>query len=377
MGSSFAADSDSLLMPPIAPELDRRAFAPSPDSISNPSSNHDISGRQNFKPDYANAADKAKDLLRQALKSYAEGNTALAESNFKKVLTIDHANTDAYYNLGAIAESRGDLATALNYYQSALKINPADTDLDNAVTTVQSKLADASLKQAANAQLAQQAKSSQDSRVYSEQLKSRVNEAALAYKQGKFDDAIRTLQNVARQVPQQADVQYALAQCFKAKGQYPEALSALNTALAIDPSNQLYKNAVNDLSNQKVGGAGTGSGSSGNFDTIASDSTNNSATSAPVGQITPFTGGDSNNNGWQSAGAPGDFHSNGYRSGFARHNYNDSTTASSRIKRVAIGAASGVAIGLILGGGGSYNSRARGALVGGTIGGLLGLLSGR
>ena len=45
-----------------------------------------------------------------------------------------------------------------------------------------------------------------------------------------------------------------------------------------------------------------------------------------------------------------------------------------RIQRAAIGTVSGAAIGALFGGG--YRSRGRSALIGGTIGGLFGLLSG-
>ncbi len=44
--------------------------------------------------------------------------------------------------LGVIAEGRGDLSGALNSYRSAARINPSDTDLASAISSLETKLQD-------------------------------------------------------------------------------------------------------------------------------------------------------------------------------------------------------------------------------------------
>jgi tetratricopeptide (TPR) repeat protein len=378
--SALASGKTNLLMPPMAPELDRGgsvsqgAPPPAAPAIASRGFDEQYDGQL---PQTA-SPDRAKLLLRQALQLYSIGQISEAEAAFKRVLSIDKHNVDAYFNLGAIAEGRGDLNAALGYYRAALKANPTDPELKNAVTAVQTKLADASTRQSANAQLERQAQTSEVEQKRRDSLKGRINDASTAYKKGNYDEAIGTLNSVAREAPNEPDVQYALSQCYKAKHQYMEARSAIKVALALDPNNQLYKDAVNDLDRRISSGDTSVHSRSSGYDTLASDSSkgNSSNTNAPVGQITPFSGIDSNTTGWQSAGRSGGYTaSGGYLPGFARRSYGGSYLTTTRIERVAIGTVSGAAIGALFGGG--YRGRGRSMLVGGAIGGLFGLLSGR
>src|SRR5579883_1773406 len=60
-----------------------------------------------------------KTLLKGGISKHQTGDDQSAELLFKKALAIDAENADAFYNLGAIAESRGDLAVALTDYRAA------------------------------------------------------------------------------------------------------------------------------------------------------------------------------------------------------------------------------------------------------------------
>jgi len=82
-----------------------------------------------------------KQLLQLGAKRFSEGNNAEAESLFHQALVHDPNNVDALYNLGALAERRGDMPGALDFYRTALKLKPADADLKKAIDAVQTQIA--------------------------------------------------------------------------------------------------------------------------------------------------------------------------------------------------------------------------------------------
>lgn len=367
--SALASGKTNMLMPPMAPELDRGVSNSEPAAA--PSSGADTSQAQWQSSELAadSGEDKTKALLHDALKLYSSGQYQQAELAFKKVIALDRNNTDAYFNLGAMAESRADYKTALSYYQSALKINPGDQELSNAVAGVRKKIDDNAVTTMVSAEMPKPAPTFTKAAESRGDLKQRINDASAAYKSGNYDQSIRILKSVAMDAPNEASVQYALSQCYKAKHQYMDARSALSVAVNLDPNNQLYKDALNDL-DRRIANSGSPADGHASYDTVASDS----SASAPVGQITPFTGVNASP-GWQSTGtASGYSGSGGYLSGFGNRGGFGSYSTSGRIQRAAIGGMSGAAIGAMFGGG--YRSRGRNAMIGGTIGGLFGLLSG-
>ncbi|PWU00485.1 MAG: hypothetical protein C5B53_03935, partial [Candidatus Melainabacteria bacterium] len=385
--AALSSGKTNMLMPPMAAELDRGGGVTSQTALGQESGKEETSEEANSS---AQADEPVKALLHEALGQYSAGQYPQAEATFKKVLARDKNNTDAYFNLGAMAESRGDLNSALAYYQAALKIDPGDNDLRKAVDGIQSKLSDPSLVPRVSAEMPKPAPSYIDALKSKNNLKQRINDASSAYRGGDFDKAIHILRQVAVEAPNEASVQYALSQCYKAKRQYMDARSALSTALSLDPGNQTYRDALSDLDRQ-IAQNGRGNNKGLPYDTIGnSDPGNSLASNAPVGQITPFTGvdtdsgssygsGSGSSRGWQSTAAPAGFTvRSGFLPGFAYRSYGGSYGSSSttrRIERAAIGGISGAAIGAMFGGGG-YHSRGRSAMVGGAIGGLFGLLSG-
>jgi tetratricopeptide (TPR) repeat protein len=384
LSNSVAAFADSgkqqsLLLPPLAPKLDLSGAADGPKSA--PASYQAYNESDEAPP----VADPAKEMLKKAMQLYAAGDMTLAENAFRKVIAIDSKNADAYYNLGVIQESRGDLEAALDSYKSASRINPSDNDLRSAVAGVQSKLNDKmAQEQQARQQQVQAAKEEQD-RQMRDSLKQQVADAAQAYKSGNYDKAISNLQSVAGKAPDDADVQFALAQAYRGKGNFQSARQALNKALSIDPNNSNYKASLSDVNREIASGAqprkapsiaptnsyqdgipyqdsapagqltGFSSGNrGGDQQTAYADD------SAPAGQLTPFA--DSQNSQAQR----------GFASDYVRYN-----GTSTRLKRAAIGGLTGAAMGMAFSGfGGGRHSLMKGALVGGGLGLLLGGLSG-
>lgn len=86
------------------------------------------------------APSRTETVLKLGIRKFQAGDMVESEKLFKSVLAIDHTNTTAYFNLGVIAESRGDLPGALQNYQAALQTRPDDRQLQEAVTQISSRL---------------------------------------------------------------------------------------------------------------------------------------------------------------------------------------------------------------------------------------------
>jgi tetratricopeptide (TPR) repeat protein len=289
--------NNNLLMPALAPQLDTS----SEHSLqSAPSNNHDSSSV----PAITASGDAEKETLRNAMNLYSQGRTDDAEKQFRKALSINKNSADAYYNLGVIAEGKGDFSGALNSYRSAARINPSDTDLANAISGVENKLQDKTNAAQHQVQAQQQAALEQQEQRKNDNLKQMIGTAATAYKSGDYDKAISNLQYVSQQAPNDADVLYALGQAYKAKGDFSKARGIFNSAIGIEPNNPLYKNALTDLN--RVANNGGSSSSS-----YSPNSSGNDGMPAPApsrrhnkaGQLTGFSGDASANNSYGSSGS--------------------------------------------------------------------------
>lgn len=86
------------------------------------------------------AAARVNGLLSTGLDSFSKGNLQKAEASFHEVLQHDPNNPDAFFNLGVVAEKRGDLLASLYFYQVAQKLRPQDADVQEAVLSVENKL---------------------------------------------------------------------------------------------------------------------------------------------------------------------------------------------------------------------------------------------
>ncbi len=76
-------------------------------------------------------------LLREGMEAHRKGEDVRAEQLFKRVVLLEPRNPDGYFNLGAMAEKKHDLAAALMSYHAALNLSPDDKELREAVDSVE------------------------------------------------------------------------------------------------------------------------------------------------------------------------------------------------------------------------------------------------
>ncbi|MBS1956150.1 MAG: tetratricopeptide repeat protein [Cyanobacteria bacterium SZAS-4] len=97
-----------------------------------------------------NLNSQARNLLREGLRQYSNGQYREAEDTFRRVLTVDPRNADAFYNLGSLAERNHDYVIALTNYRAALNFNPKDKDYIAAVTAMEHQLSASARSSAAS-----------------------------------------------------------------------------------------------------------------------------------------------------------------------------------------------------------------------------------
>lgn len=283
---SGAATGD--LLPPLAPTLDTSSTAAANSSTggsSTPSYNSSNDSTDNT-PDSTTA-------LADAMQLYQAGKLPQAEAAFRKILASDPNNGDAYYNLGVIAEGKGDLNGALSNYRSALNINPQDADLQSTVAAVQSKID-------ANQALADSANQQKQDAARKAQLKNSVAAAASDFKQGQYDSAISKLTDVSAQVPDDADVQFALAQAYRAKGDLGNARSHMLRASSLNPANAGYASGLTAVdqaiaAKSRYSDSFASANNSGGYSSAPFSSS--ASAQQPQGQITPFANSQATGNG--------------------------------------------------------------------------------
>jgi tetratricopeptide (TPR) repeat protein len=120
------------LAKPLEPKLDSKALD---SKLTTKPPNASGSGTASSLPSPAQL------LLKQGMAAHKAGNHQVAEDKFRRVLTMEPRNADAFFNLGALAETRGDLIGALTHYRAALGINPLDRQLQDAVRSVEDQVA--------------------------------------------------------------------------------------------------------------------------------------------------------------------------------------------------------------------------------------------
>lgn len=364
-------ESPSSFYPPVAPSLDRQVPAQAGPLVEASAPAHALQSAG--QEAYASADDGA--TMSQALSAYSRGDLVLAESLFLKVISADPQNADAQFNLGAIAEGRADLESALNHYRNASAANPSDAEARQAVAQVEQQLKSRRQSEIASRRQAEE-RALEEARL--NELKRLADAAASAYRNQRYEEAISSLDRIARQTPGDAEVQFGLAQAWRGQGDLARARYHLTQAISLSPSNQLYATTLADLDSQL------------SAPPVAYDQFGGQPGGGTAGDITPFEGVDTSpaSTGSRSplagslAGLLPALASGGLGTdiglpgvGFNGIGGLSGRMPSVKVSRVLGGGLAGAAIGA-LAGRNSATGVKRGALQGAVYGGLAGLLLG-
>ena len=103
--------------------------------------NDSSSGSQPIKPTISQQ-DQAKinNLMKRGMQLTKQNNIKAAQNAFHKIILIDPTNSNAYYNLGVLAERTNNLSDAAHYYSLVLKYSPNDTETQQALDDVKQRL---------------------------------------------------------------------------------------------------------------------------------------------------------------------------------------------------------------------------------------------
>jgi tetratricopeptide (TPR) repeat protein len=364
-----AAKKPPALLAPLKPQMDS-----SYSSVPGPA--------PAYEPDMAvEPPSVVSKMLAQALQLYGQGQSQQAERLFNRVLSLDPHNVDAYYNLGAISEQKGNPEEALRNYQRALDITPGDSELQQAAAAMQAKLQEKQLARNRQQQLTAAQARQQETR---NRLKKLADDAAVAYRNANYDLAVRNLEMVAVELPDDPDVQFGLAQAYRGKDNMAQARLHMNRAVALDPGNQSYRKVLDDLmragSKQALPPPDSATVAADGMPPVAPSrfqrpNYNPVATGGyqPAGEVTPFAAQNDNTPAGQItpfapvADSPRQY-------GYAYDTSGSGMMSSTRMRRAVTSGVTGAAMGALMGsfGGGGR----RGAMSGALFGGMAGLLFG-
>jgi tetratricopeptide (TPR) repeat protein len=139
LGAEKLAEASNV--PDTAEHAVRKDVAPPPSLVADASSKSEPKSEPKLEEKLAETDAPVQALLKSGMAAHKSGQMQIAEGHFKAALALDPRCADAFYNLGSIAESKGDLLAALTNYRAALGINPLDRELQNAVKSVEDDVA--------------------------------------------------------------------------------------------------------------------------------------------------------------------------------------------------------------------------------------------
>jgi tetratricopeptide (TPR) repeat protein len=134
----FAGIKEAGSMPPLPPAIDRGRAGASPPGPSKETP--EKAGKESREPATAGKNKPLAHELEEAVKLHHEGRDFEAEQSLMTILNRNPKNADACFSLGAIAETKGDLQAALEYYTLAMQANPDDSEARDAVADLSAKL---------------------------------------------------------------------------------------------------------------------------------------------------------------------------------------------------------------------------------------------
>lgn len=154
-------------------------------------------------------------------------NSVEAEQSFRKALAVDPDNEDAITGLASIYSDRGDAKTASGLLEQLVKKNPTPRALINLANDYESmreySLAADAYKKALDLDPSRQ-----------ELKQALAQNEAMA---GRYDDALKTYEDMAQANPQDATPYLGMAQIYRDQKKLDQARQSLEKAKQLDPDN--------------------------------------------------------------------------------------------------------------------------------------------
>jgi Flp pilus assembly protein TadD len=176
------------------------------------------------------------EIFDQAVAQYQAGNLDHAQVLFNQVLKIDPRNADAHFNLGAIKEWKKDLQGALKHYKLAIQLKPGDTEIAEAVSSLEAKIQNQAIEEIETAKARRH-----------EELGLHGQKAKEAFAAKNYEEAIYHLNQLVQAFPDDPKVQFALGQSLRAIKSFDWAAYRLKMAIFLDPQNDLYRKTLTEL----------------------------------------------------------------------------------------------------------------------------------
>lgn len=171
-----------------------------------------------------------QDLLKEALRLSKRKETEQAIEKYNQVLRFDPQNALAYFSLGVIFESKGDLGQALEHYKKAHDINPDRLDYKNAIVELESKGAQVNASQSKQAETNELAK-----------------QAAEAFKRKEYQSALGMYKQLETQFPKNAPYKYNIGTIYLLMRNPIQALEYYEMARKLNPKEERYVAACDKL----------------------------------------------------------------------------------------------------------------------------------
>ena len=147
----------------------------------------------------------AHNNLGTALASQGKVHEALA--HYAESLRINPDNENAHYNIGVALDRQGRVADALAHYAEVLRLNPGNAEAHN-------------------------------------------NIGALFHQQGRIGEAVRHYREAVRRKPDYVHARQNLGNALASQGQVTEAIAHYTAALAISPTNETIRTALEVLTDR-------------------------------------------------------------------------------------------------------------------------------
>lgn len=158
---------------------------------------------------------QSKGLLEPALESY------------NKALQSDPNNAAIWVNIGTVYQAKKDYSKAVEAYQKALTLDPRNTAA------------------------AEGFKSCQDL-MQEQQITASENAAGDAYKQGRYEEALKIYGSLIQKDPKNAAYYYNRGAAQQMLKQFDLAMADYNQAMSLDPKNKTYSDAMDSAKKAKV-----------------------------------------------------------------------------------------------------------------------------